>query len=102
MLDKRRAVLGSEVGTGKTPVAICAAEEIRLEHVDAHTQAFVICPALVKGVWARELSVWAPQAKVQVIKTGKDLIDPTADWVIFSYDLFSKVHLHHSSFGCGD
>lgn len=50
------ALLGDEMGLGKTGQALAA-----LRVRDASAPLLVICPAVAKGVWAAEISRWAPR-----------------------------------------
>jgi len=45
-------------------------------------------PASVKLNWAREIEKWLPSEQVQVIMTGKDVINPKAGIYIINYELF--------------
>lgn len=99
--SKKRAVLGSELGTGKSAVAICSAAMLMAEQRLAWCQPIqtvVVCPSTVKGVWAQEIPKWCYAAKVQLIKTGKDQIDLNAEWIICSYDIFPKLNFPETPF----
>jgi SNF2 family DNA or RNA helicase len=70
------ALLGDEMGTGKTIQALAALEHIGVDDV---LPAVVICPNSVKKNWAAEIERWFPGARAVVI-TGtaavkKRLID---------------------------
>jgi SWI/SNF-related matrix-associated actin-dependent regulator 1 of chromatin subfamily A len=80
-------LLGDDMGLGKTLAAIFAA------HLKApEGRKLVVCPATLKGNWAREVhKVLGKDQKLQIIKTGKDVLDPEATWVICNYDL-AKAH----------
>lgn len=76
MADEGRAILADDMGLGKTFEAITAIEEWKLRQF-AQSSAMkmedgpklVICPASVKGSWARELKRWLPpETKVHVIE----------------------------------
>ncbi len=76
------AFLGLEQGLGKTVVASC----------DIVAPAIVVCPASMKFTWAKELSIWRPELRVQVVRKAKDLILP-ADVHVINYDILDKVVL---------
>ncbi len=82
---KNKAYIGDEMGLGKTITALAAI------HQEQAYPALVVCPSVVVGNWKREANTWLPDKKVQVIKTGKDFIDPQADIVVASYALAGKV-----------
>ncbi|MGC9217319.1 DEAD/DEAH box helicase, partial [Acidithiobacillus sp.] len=86
---KGKAYVGDEMGLGKTITALAAI------HQEEAYPALVICPAVVVGNWKREAQAWLPEGKnIQIIKSGKDVIDPKADIVIASYAL-AKVAADH-------
>lgn len=59
----RCAILGDEMGTGKT---IQTLETLRQEGENAFP-ALVICPKSMQGTWAREAAIWAPNASVYIV-----------------------------------
>ncbi|MDD3760634.1 MAG: DEAD/DEAH box helicase [Acidithiobacillus sp.] len=81
---KNRAYIGDEMGLGKTITALAAI------HQEQAYPALIVCPAVVVGNWKREANTWLPDKKVQIIKSGKDTIDPQADIVVASYSLAGK------------
>lgn len=79
-----RAMIGDEMGIGKTIQAIA--------YSVLHTEQWpvlVVCPANVKYNWGAELSKWVPDASVCVIKDGKSIIED-ANYTIINYDLMAK------------
>ncbi|QER44981.1 hypothetical protein F0726_01921 [Acidithiobacillus caldus] len=78
---KGKAYVGDEMGLGKTITALAAI------HQEQAYPALVVCPAVVVGNWKQEAEKWLPQKSVQIIKSGKDTVDPKADIVIASYAL---------------
>lgn len=78
---RNKAYIGDEMGLGKTITALAAI------HQEQAYPALVVCPAVVVGNWKREANTWLPDKTVQIIKSGKDKIDPKADLVIASYSL---------------
>ena len=80
MASRARALLGDEMGLGKSAQAIAATDAVGAEAV------LIICPASVRPHWPREFArwsrrVWAPQ----VIETTTATIDPAADLVVAQY-----------------
>lgn len=61
----RRALIGDQMGTGKTAMAIRAAKFI----ADSFPM-LVICPNSMKYVWEEEFARWYPEARVVVITGG--------------------------------
>ena len=81
-LAKRdRALLADDQGLGKTFQTIHAAKRLKPRRV------LCCVPLNVLWNWPRELERWAPGARVQVISTGKDNLDPDAEWVIVTHSL---------------
>lgn len=82
LADEPRVLVGDAMGTGKTATSTMAARE---------ANAFplvVVCPMSVKDKWARELNDWLWKGVgVQVLRTGKDRVNPRADVLVVNYDL---------------
>lgn len=79
---RKSALLADEPGLGKTIQAICAANELGAEKI------LVICPAVVKLNWKREMQTWLKKPlKIQVLTSRKDVIAHTSQVVILNYDL---------------
>lgn len=71
-----------ETGLGKTAPAIEAARITQAEYI------LVICPALVREHWQRELDKWwSEHPEVAIYETGKDFADGLANITITSYEL---------------
>ena len=84
LLGRKRAILADDMGLGKTRQAI-----VSLRHLTPGGRRLVVCPASVKGNWAREISVIAPDSSILVIE-GTAQISPTAEWVIINYDILGR------------
>ena len=91
-LRRRNTLVADQPGLGKTPVAICYANEIKAHH------ALVICPANIRGQWHRRIREWSRMSwdfgascRVQSITSGRSgLAAPSehlASWNVVSYDL---------------
>lgn len=78
-----RALIGDEMGVGKTAQAIAAAEGTRARRV------FVVCPANARFVWEREILGWSGAGAIQHIHDKTCSIDPTARWHILTYEQIS-------------
>jgi SWI/SNF-related matrix-associated actin-dependent regulator of chromatin subfamily A-like protein 1 len=83
-LARRNTLIGDQPGLGKTPVAICFANEIRAKRV------LVICPANIRLQWAKRIREWTtlkwPYTIYPILRGGHG-VHPTAEWTIVSYDL---------------
>ena len=80
-----RAIVGDEMGIGKTAQAICAAHATRAKRI------LTIVPANARFVWEREIRGWAGDA-VSVVHVDEALSEvdlPEAGWVIVTYDLLA-------------
>jgi len=75
-----RALIGDEMGIGKTAQAIAAAESVAAQKV------LVICPANARYVWDREIKGWGSGGKIQHITKQLDALDEDARWYIATYD----------------
>jgi len=83
---KRRGggLVADEPGLGKTPIAICYANEIHAKRV------LVICPANIREQWAVRIREWTQMRWpyiVYPILTSSRGVHPTAEWTVVSYDL---------------
>ena len=59
LTERRAAILADDMGLGKTLQAIVAIEELLLS--DVVTNALVLCPKSLIGVWEAEIRLWAPR-----------------------------------------
>jgi hypothetical protein len=77
----RRVIIGSEPGSGKTLVGAVAVEK----------PAIVVCPALLKVNWIRELARWRPDLSSALIEgSGEpDPITKNADVIVLNYDILA-------------
>jgi SWI/SNF-related matrix-associated actin-dependent regulator of chromatin subfamily A-like protein 1 len=90
------ALLASDAGTGKTATMIQAVEEFLDWKIP--TFVIVVCPAVARGVWAKEWRQWAkPGWTIIRINKGEDIEKirviqkPKRDTVVIvSYDQFSR------------
>jgi len=91
-LRRRNTLIGDQPGLGKTPTAICYANEIDARH------ALVVCPANIRSQWERRIREWSRMSYehgrhciVHSITSGRRGVAPTSDypatWNIVSYDL---------------
>lgn len=82
LTTRTAALLADEMGLGKTVQAICGANELKAKKI------VIICPAVVKLNWKRELETWlTTPLKIQIINGRKDVINLMTDVVIVNYDL---------------
>ncbi len=79
-----RAMIGDEMGVGKTIQAIGYA----VLHPELWP-CLVISPANVKYNWGKEIAKWIPDASCTVVKNGKSIIED-ADFTVINYDLLAK------------
>jgi SWI/SNF-related matrix-associated actin-dependent regulator 1 of chromatin subfamily A len=83
-LSRRSTLIGDQPGLGKTPIAICFANEIRAKRV------LVICPASIRLQWVKKIREWTtlrwPYC-VHPILAGRHGVHPNAEWTVVSYDL---------------
>lgn len=78
-----RALLGDEMGVGKTVQAIAAAEATQAPRV------VVICPANARYVWESEIQGWGGRGPIQHIGSQLETLDMAARWHILTYDLLA-------------
>jgi superfamily II DNA or RNA helicase len=78
-----RALIGDEMGVGKTAQAIAAAEAASAQRI------VILCPASARYVWEREIKNWSARGEVQHIKSQFDKVDLNCRWHILTYDLLA-------------
>jgi SWI/SNF-related matrix-associated actin-dependent regulator of chromatin subfamily A-like protein 1 len=83
-LPRKCTLIGDQPGLGKTPVAVCFANEIRAK------RTLVICPASIRIQWVKKIREWTilrwPYV-VHPILAGRHGVHPNAEWTVVSYDL---------------
>lgn len=83
-LRRRNTLIGDQPGLGKTPVAICFANEIKAKRV------LVICPANIRIQWVKRIREWTTMRWpfiVHPILNARNGVHPQAEWTVISYDL---------------
>jgi SWI/SNF-related matrix-associated actin-dependent regulator of chromatin subfamily A-like protein 1 len=108
LLQKRRMVLGSVMGSGKTAVTIAAALKHRERH-PKHGPIFVVLPKSMAGNWKNELSMWLPTLTPEQVlfidsaKAVKHFTEKTI-FVLLTYRMVSSVkaflELHAKDASC--
>lgn len=85
---RKVSLLADEMGLGKTVQAIAAINKLRA------LKALIICPAIAKINWRRELDTWLKNTdlSVHIIETRKEIL-PKADIYIVNYDLLIDVNI---------
>lgn len=73
LAKRTRALLADEPGLRKTAQLCRALDAVNCPSV------LIICPAIARAHWARELRLWTTQARVVCIVSYQDAIDP-ASW----------------------
>lgn len=83
-LNQNRTLVADQPGLGKTPIAICFANEIRAKRV------LCVVPANIRGQWEKRIRQWTTMPwpyNIYPIYHGRHGVHPTANWTIISYDL---------------
>jgi SNF2 family DNA or RNA helicase len=83
-LNQKRTLVADQPGLGKTPIAICYANEIRAKRV------LCVVPANIRGQWEKRIRQWTTMPwpyNIYPIYHGRHGVHPTANWTIVSYDL---------------
>ncbi len=86
MLDNVHALNADDCGQGKTVQTIDCFNTLKAGKI------FICCLASAKYYWRAMLWEWlrVPYHKIQIVDTGKDIIDPDTDIVIINYDLIIR------------
>ena len=83
-LQRKNTLVGDQPGLGKTPIAICFANEIAAKRV------LVICPASIRIQWVNRIREWTTMpwnCIIHPILHGRHGVHPNAAWTVVSYDL---------------
>lgn len=83
-LSRTHTLVGDQPGLGKTPIAICYANEISARRV------LVLCPANIRLQWVHRIRAWSTMRwpyLVYPILHGRHGVHPSAHWTVVSYDL---------------
>jgi SWI/SNF-related matrix-associated actin-dependent regulator of chromatin subfamily A-like protein 1 len=86
----RGALLADEMGTGKTIVAIVAANTLEFRRI------LVICPAHLREMWVSEIRTWQTLGHLVIpVKATSQyehafLPSITSGWVVIKYDILSR------------
>jgi len=83
-LRRTNTLVGDQPGLGKTPIAICYANEIAAKRV------LVICPASIRLQWVKRIREWTTMRwpyVVHPIINSRHGVHPSAQWTVVSYDL---------------
>lgn len=83
--SRGRALIADDMGLGKSAQSIM--------YLALHPEvlpALVVVPAIVAVNWEREFAMWAPQYKVQRLKSAADAVRPETQIVIASYGLWAR------------
>lgn len=83
LVARKKAILASEMGSGKTMAAIVAALEGKYEHI------LVIAPASVKKTWENELSLLVPKEDIVIVQGSKW---NDAKFTIINYDILDNFY----------
>jgi SWI/SNF-related matrix-associated actin-dependent regulator 1 of chromatin subfamily A len=82
--NRTHVLIGDQPGLGKTPIAIALANEWRAQRV------LLICPANIRLQWVRRIHEWStlPWPRyIHAIMSGRNGVNPHAQWTVVSYDL---------------
>ena len=74
LCSRSAALLGDEMGTGKTPQSLCA--------LPSNKPVLIISPSCVKFNWVKESNKWRPDYRVSVICANKTKTDYEADIIV--------------------
>jgi SWI/SNF-related matrix-associated actin-dependent regulator 1 of chromatin subfamily A len=83
-------LLADEMGTGKTIVAIVAANTLGFRRI------LVICPAHLRETWINEITAWQTLSHLIIPVKANSQYDPTilvsitSGWVIINYDILQR------------
>lgn len=77
-------LVGDQPGLGKTPIAICTANDMQAERV------LVICPASIRLQWVSKIREWTTMRWpliIHPILNARNGVHPRAQWTVMSYEM---------------
>ena len=83
-LRRKNTLVGDQPGLGKTPIAICYANEIGAKRV------LVICPASIRIQWVNKIREWSTMPYPMIVHPilhSRHGVHPEANWTVVSYEL---------------
>ena len=83
LVSRRKAILASAMGSGKTFAAIIAALEDKYKHI------LIIAPASVKKTWEKELKLVVDEDDITIVEGSKW---KDAKFTIINYDILDKFY----------
>lgn len=83
LIARKKAILASEMGSGKTMASIVAALEGKYKHI------LIIAPASVKKTWENELSLLVPKEDITIVQGSKW---DDAKFTIINYDILDNFY----------
>lgn len=95
-MPKERRLIGDAPGVGKTSTAIMLSNEEQAE------RNLVIVPANLRRQWEEQIRYWSiipeekHRRKTSLVMSQKSGINPSANFVIISYDLLRNAELHEA------
>jgi SWI/SNF-related matrix-associated actin-dependent regulator 1 of chromatin subfamily A len=89
-LGKTHSVIADEMGLGKTIQAILLANALDARRI------LVVCPASIRRNWRKEIFEWTTlrRPSVEVVESGRQGINPAANFTVISYDLLRNPGIH--------
>lgn len=92
---RKVALLGLEMGLGKTAVVIQAGiNELSLRRI------VIVCPAIARLSWEREIGIWSnvPDLKIRILEKRSDIPNADDEVIICSFDYVTNNHSNLSDF----
>ena len=86
-LRRKNTLVGDQPGLGKTPIAICYANEIGARRV------LVVCPASIRIQWVNKIREWSTMPYPMIVHPilhSRHGVHPEANWTVVSYELARK------------
>ena len=83
-LRRKNTLVGDQPGLGKTPIAICYANEIGARRV------LVVCPASIRIQWVNKIREWSTMPYPMIVHPilhSRHGVHPEANWTVVSYEL---------------
>lgn len=85
LLSRSSGILGDDMGLGKSLQSLAA--------IPVDAAVLVVCPASVKGNWAREIKLWRSGLKTKVLSGMSSFRWPArGEVVIVNYDILPRAH----------
>lgn len=86
VIGKKSVLIADEMGLGKTLQALGI-----IQYKKA-VPCIILCPAMVKLNWEKEINKWFTNKKIQILYGNKSIINKDSEYIILNYDIIKNYY----------